>query len=90
MQANTEPQSIEKNYAANIGILFCDIDEPVSLKSITTFRTPVFSSIPLHSINIVTTNPNKINCQYYALGYNSGFVRVRKLMKRRQLEPGRC
>lgn len=68
----------EKNYS----ILFSDFDKNPSrmdLKSlqVKTFRRALLHEYPGIRVNQVQWNPNDKSHQYYAIGYQAGFVRVR-------------
>jgi len=44
-------------------------------------RRPKFNTYFLTKTNQIRFNPNKYNCYHYAIGYETGLVRIRELKK---------
>ncbi|XP_021709793.1 titin isoform X2 [Aedes aegypti] len=77
-QMDNSYNKFEKNYC----VLFSDFDKNparMDLKSlqVKTFRRALLHEYPGIRINQVKWNPNDKSHQYYAIGYQAGFVRVR-------------
>ncbi|XP_053683322.1 uncharacterized protein LOC128733625 [Sabethes cyaneus] len=69
-------------FEKNFGLLFSDNDknpQKMDLKSlqVKSYRRALLHEYPGIRINKVCWNPNEQSHQYYAVGYQAGFVRVR-------------
>lgn len=85
VSVKTTDEPTDTSYAmfeSNFGLLFSDNDKnpmKMDLKSlqVKSYRRALLHEYPGIRVNQVRWNPNEKSHQYYAIGYQAGFVRVR-------------
>ncbi|KAG4069006.1 hypothetical protein HA402_008317 [Bradysia odoriphaga] len=81
--ASTIESAADFSYPSTDGIVFCDFRHPlpaVTSPSYEKIGAPPMSRYNMVKVNRVVFNPNVSAYKLYALGYESGFVRINQLL----------